>query len=186
MESYLANKLVFRKLLLFQLVGKAFLFIPNFYLVVRRYVVVGSGAREVDKGSDEPKLEDEQFASETRSLLYLYGESNLNKSYKQCFSEFHEFTVDSGLQVAPILATNREVCYRCNKTLTIEGKPRVVISHIFLELISVPVLQKAVRNARYTSTMDFGLKTENENSMNIVWSLIFYCPQRRRHLICPC
>ena len=150
MESYLANKLVFRKLL-FQLVGKAFLFIPNFYSIVRHYVVVGSGAREVDEGSNEPKLEDERFASETRSLLYLHGESNLNKSYKQCFSEFHDFTVDSGLPMASILATNREVCRRCNKTLTIEGKPHVVvIYHIFLELISVPVLQKAVRNARYT------------------------------------
>ena len=68
-ESYLANKLVFRKLLLvFPLAGKAFLFIPNFYSVVRRYVVVGSGARVVDEGSDEPKLEDERLASETKRL----------------------------------------------------------------------------------------------------------------------
>ena len=99
---------------------------------MRRYVVVGSGAREVDEGSNEPKLEDERFASETRSLLYLHGESNLNKTYKQCFSEFHDLTVDSGLPMASILATNREVCRRCNKTLTIEGKPHVVvIYHIF-------------------------------------------------------
>ena len=65
---------------------------------MRRYVVVGSGVKEVDEGSDKPTLEDERFASETRSLLYLYGGSKLNKSYKQCFSEFHDFTVDSGLQ----------------------------------------------------------------------------------------
>ena len=63
MESYLANKLAFRKLLLIQLVGKAFLFIPNFYSVVRRYVVVGSGAREVYEGSDGPKHEDERFVT---------------------------------------------------------------------------------------------------------------------------
>ena len=57
MESYLANKLVFRKLLLlFQLVGKAFLFIPNFYSVVRHYVVVGSEAREVDEGRTDQNL----------------------------------------------------------------------------------------------------------------------------------
>ena len=129
MEGYIANKLVFCKLL-FQLVRIGF-FIRNFYSVVRRYVVVGSGTREVGEGA-EAKLEDERFASETRSLLYLYGESNMNKSYKQCFSEFHDFSVNSGLPIASILATNREVCRRCNKTLTIEGKPCVVVFyHIF-------------------------------------------------------
>ena len=155
MEGYITNKL----LSLFQLIGKAFLFIPNFYSVVRRNVVVGSGRREVCKGA-ELKLEDERFTSETRSLLYLYGESNVNKSYKQCFSEFHDFSVDSGLPMASMLATNREVCHRCNKKLTIEGKSHVVVFyHIFLELISVRVLQKAVRNARYTNIMGTGLKT---------------------------
>ena len=76
--------------------------------------------------------EDARFASETRSLLYLYGETKINKGLKQCFSEFHDFSVGSGCPMATILATNREVCRRCNKKLVIEGKPRVVVLyHIF-------------------------------------------------------
>ena len=54
--------------------------------------------------------EDERFASEMRSLLYLYEETNINKCLKQCFSEFYDFSVDSGCPIATILAMNREVC----------------------------------------------------------------------------
>ena len=52
--------------------------------------------------------EDERFASEMRSLLYLYGGTNINKGLKQRFSEFHDFS-DSGCPMATILATNRSV-----------------------------------------------------------------------------
>ena len=43
MESFIRNRLVFLKLILFQLVGKAFLCLPSFNSIVRRYALVGSG-----------------------------------------------------------------------------------------------------------------------------------------------
>ena len=93
---------------------------------MRHYVLVDSGV-EIEKFNEKGNFEDKRFASETRSLLYLYREENINKGYKECFLNFHDFAVDCGMPMASILSTNRTDCRRCKKTLVADGKPRIVV-----------------------------------------------------------
>ncbi|CAB3997256.1 Hypothetical predicted protein [Paramuricea clavata] len=115
---------------LFQLVGQTFLWLPQCYSVIRRYVVLGISNEQEEIANE---IEDQRFAHEVNSLLYICRNKNVTKGFKEQFSEFHDFTLQAGMPMATILATKREQCRRCNKTLVVDGKPHVIVFyHIFL------------------------------------------------------
>ena len=80
MVSFFQKHSTFRRLLfVLQAVGDAFLIFPQFCSVVRKFTVGAVvGPAEEEKAVWFQEDQDEQFASETRSHIYLQGQGSVS------------------------------------------------------------------------------------------------------------
>ena len=109
MVSLFQNHFVIRKkMFLFQMIGACFLCVPGYCSVARHYVFGSLRRQDFGAGANNDgmngKQEDERFSGEARSLLYLSRNENLTRGIKESFYDFHDYSLNSGLPMASILA----------------------------------------------------------------------------------
>ena len=123
----LKGRLGVRKLyFVLQILGEAFLCVPKFISLAREYVLVDGTSVGHGDTTKTSKKDDERFASETQSLLYLQGPV-ATAGLRYQFRLFHDFAMAHGVPMGGILVCSRETCRRCDGRLQVDKNYHVVV-----------------------------------------------------------